>query len=324
MAQQQSDASSSHDPAVSSDSSAADDDRTFHTDPSVGLTSQEVEERRRDGKGNTLPERSGRSTWSIIKANVFTRINAMLGVLLVIVLATGSLINAMFGLLIIANSGIGIIQELRAKRTLDKLTIVGEARPAVRRDGEDQEISRDEVVLDDLIILKSGVQVVVDGVVVESVHVDIDESMLTGESDPVEKSPGDEVLSGSFVQSGHGLYQATKVGADSYAGKLTAAANKFELTDSELMTGINKILRIITWLLIPTGILTIWTQLFRSGDSLRDAVLTMVAALVPMVPEGLVLMTSIAFAVGVVRLGKFKALVNELPAIEGLARVDVV
>ena len=324
MAQQQSDASSSHDPAVSSDSSAADDDRTFHTDPSVGLTSQEVEERRRDGKGNTLPERSGRSTWSIIKANVFTRINAMLGVLLVIVLATGSLINAMFGLLIIANSGIGIIQELRAKRTLDKLTIVGEARPTVRRDGEEQEISRDEVVLDDLIILKSGVQVVVDGVVVESVHVDIDESMLTGESDPVEKSPGDEVLSGSFVQSGHGLYQATKVGADSYAGKLTAAANKFELTDSELMMGINKILRIITWLLIPTGILTIWTQLFRSGDSLRDAVLAMVAALVPMVPEGLVLMTSIAFAVGVVRLGKFKALVNELPAIEGLARVDVV
>ena len=317
MPQQQSDTQTSWNPAV-------EDTREYRTDPLVGLTSQQVEERRREGKGTALPDRSGRSTWSIIKANVFTRINAMLGVLLAIVVATGSFINAMFGLLIIVNSAIGIIQELRAKRTLDTLTIVGEARPTVRRDGEDREISRDEIVVDDLIVLKSGVQVIVDGVVVDSEHVDIDESMLTGESDPVEKTPGDEVFSGSFVQAGHGLYQATKVGADSYAGKLTAAANKFELADSELMTGINNILRIITWLLIPTGILTIWTQLFRSGDSLHDAVLAMVAALVPMVPEGLVLMTSIAFAVGVVRLGKFKALVNELPAIEGLARVDVV
>ncbi|AVM02023.1 magnesium-transporting ATPase [Gordonia iterans] len=289
-----------------------------------GLTAAEVAERIADGRVNAQPDKSGRSIGDIVRANVFTRINAILGVLFAIVAYTGSFINGLFALLIVANSGIGIIQEVRAKRTLDKLSIVGQARPTVRRDGVVQEVAPDQIVLDDLIELAPGDQVVVDGVTVTSEALDVDESLLTGEADAVDKAPGDQIMSGSFVVSGSGSYRATEVGADAYAAKLAAEASKFTLVDSELRNGINKILAVITVILIPAGILTIFNQLVISREELNDALLGMVAALVPMVPEGLVLMTSIAFAVGVVRLGQRQCLVNELPAIEGLARVDVV
>ncbi|WOC12954.1 HAD-IC family P-type ATPase [Gordonia sp. MP11Mi] len=294
------------------------------TDRVPGLTSAEVAERTAAGQANTMPDKSGRSVADIVKANVFTRINAILGVLFAIVAFTGSFINGLFGLLIIANSGIGIIQEIRAKRTLDRLAIVGQTKPIVRREGVAREIAPDEVVVGDIIELGPGDQVVVDGETVESEALDIDESLLTGEADAVDKSLGAEIMSGSFVVSGSGAYRATKVGTDAYAAKLAAEASKFTLVSSELRSGIDKILKVITWLLIPAGILTIVNQLFISENGLRTALLGMVAALVPMVPEGLVLMTSIAFAVGVVRLGQRQCLVNELPAIEGLARVDVV
>ena len=289
-----------------------------------GLSADDVAQRVAAGAVNAMPDRSGRSVADIIRANVFTRINAILGVLFAIVAFTGSFINGLFGLLIVANSGIGIIQEVRAKRTLDKLAIVGQTRPRVRRDGEVRELAPDEVVLDDIIEIGAGDQIVVDGEVVEAVALDVDESLLTGEADPVDKDPGAQVLSGSFVVAGGGAYRATKVGADAYAAQLAAEASKFTLVSSELRSGIDQILRVITWLLIPAGVLTIVNQLFISHNGLRAALLGMVAALVPMVPEGLVLMTSIAFAVGVVRLGQRQCLVNELPAIEGLARVNVV
>lgn len=295
---------------------------TGATDP--GLTADEVAERVAAGQVNSMPDRSGRSVADIIRANVFTRINAILGVLFAIVAFTGSFINGLFGLLIVANSGIGIIQEVRAKRTLDRLAIVGQTRPRVRRDGQVHELPPAEVVIDDIIEVGAGDQIVVDGEVVESLVLDVDESLLTGEADAVDKAAGDKILSGSFVVSGSGAYRATKVGADAYASQLAAEASKFTLVSSELMSGINEILKVITWLLIPAGILTIVNQLFISGNGLRASLLGMVAALVPMVPEGLVLMTSIAFAVGVVRLGRRQCLVNELPAIEGLARVNVV
>ncbi|MDG3011784.1 HAD-IC family P-type ATPase [Rhodococcus sp. D2-41] len=290
----------------------------------TGLTAEQVAERVAAGQTNDVPERGSRSVRDIVRANVFTRINAILAVLLVIVLATGSPIDGMFGLIIIANSGIGIIQELRAKRTLDKLTIVGQARPVVRRDGASGDLSPHDVVLDDIIELGSGDQIVVDGVIEEAEALEVDESLLTGESDPVVKRPGDKVLSGSFVAAGGGAYRATKVGKDAYAAKLADEASKFSLVNSELRTGIDKILKLVTYLLIPAGLLTIYNQLFSSREGLFDSLRGMVAALVPMVPEGLVLMTSIAFAVGVVRLGRRNCLVQELPAIEGLARVDVV
>nr|WP_245551510.1 HAD-IC family P-type ATPase [Gordonia rhizosphera] len=289
-----------------------------------GLTASEVAQRIAAGQVNTLPARSGRTVGDIVRANVFTRINAMLGVLFAIVAFTGDLRNGLFGLIIIANSGIGIIQEVRAKRTLERLAIIGQTMPMVRRDGEVVELPPGEVVLDDIIEIGAGDQVVVDGETVEALALDVDESLLTGEADPVDKTPGDKILSGSFVVAGSGAYRATKVGADAYAAQLAAEASKFTLVASELRTGINQILRVITWLLIPAGILTIVNQLFISNSGLKASLLGMVAALVPMVPEGLVLMTSIAFAVGVVRLGQRKCLVNELPAIEGLARVNVV
>lgn len=291
---------------------------------SAGLTDAEVAERVAGGKTNDVPARAARSVSEIVRANVFTRINAILGVLLAIVVSTGSLINGLFGLLIVANSGIGIIQELRAKRTLDKLAIVGQARPTVRRRSGTSARPPSEVVLDDVIELGPGDQIVVDGDVLEQVNLEVDESLLTGEADPIVKHVGDRVMSGSFVVAGSGAYRATKVGREAYAAKLAEEASKFTLVKSELRSGIDKILKFITYLLIPAGILIIYTQLFTTDAGWRESVLRMVGALVPMVPEGLVLMTSIAFAVGVVRLGQRQCLVQELPAIEGLARVDVV
>ena len=289
-----------------------------------GLSADEVAERVAAGQVNALPDKSGRTVAEIVRANVFTRINAILGILFVIVAITGSFKNGLFALILVANTGIGIFQEIRAKKTLDALAIVGQTRPVVRRSGVAAEIDPDEVVLDDIIEIGSGDQVVVDGEVVTAAALDVDESLLTGEADPIHKKPGNKILSGSFVVAGSGAYRATKVGADAYAAQLAAEASKFTLVSSELRGGIDKILKVITWLLIPAGVLTIVNQLFFSDNGLKRALLGMVAALVPMVPEGLVLMTTIAFAVGVVRLGARKCLVNELPAIEGLARVNVV
>lgn len=300
------------------------DDPERTTDLS-GLSDDEVAQRVAAGHTNDVPTRAARSVSEIIRANVFTRINAILGTLFLIVLATGSVINGLFGLLIVANSAIGIIQELRAKQTLDRLAIVGQAKPLVRRQSGTQERPAGEVVLDDVIELGPGDQIVVDGVVLEAANLEVDESLLTGEADPIDKAVGDTVMSGSFVVAGSGSYRATKVGRAAYAAQLAAEASKFTLVKSELCSGINTILRFITYLLWPAGALIIYTQLFTvTGVGWKESVLRTVGALVPMVPEGLVLMTSLAFAVGVVRLGRRQCLVQELPAIEGLARVDVV
>ncbi len=289
-----------------------------------GLTDAEVAHRVAEGKSNAVPQRAARSIADIIRANVFTRINAILSVLLMIVLVTGSVINGLFGLLIIANSVIGMVQEIRAKQTLDKLAIIGQAKPLVRRQSGTRALLPNDVVLDDVIELGPGDQIVVDGEILDEENLEVDESLLTGEADPIDKDVGDAVMSGSFVVAGTGAYRATKVGPDAYATKLAEEASKFTLVKSELRNGINRILQFITYLLVPAGLLTIYTQLFTTHAGWRQSVLRMVGALVPMVPEGLVLMTSIAFAVGVIRLGQRRCLVQELPAIEGLARVDVV
>ena len=301
-----------------------DPERSVTTDL-TGLSDADVAQRVAAGQTNDVPTRAARSVSEIVRANVFTRINAILGTLFLIVLATGSLINGLFGLLIIANSAIGIIQELRAKQTLDRLAIVGQAKPLVRRQSGTQERSPAEVVLDDVIELGAGDQIVVDGLVLEAANLEVDESLLTGEADAIDKNQGDTVMSGSFVVAGSGSYRATKVGREAYAAQLADEASKFTLVKSELRSGINTILRFITYLLWPAGALIIYTQLFTvTGVGWKESVLRTVGALVPMVPEGLVLMTSLAFAVGVVRLGRRQCLVQELPAIEGLARVDVV
>jgi cation-transporting P-type ATPase E len=281
----------------------------------IGLTPAEVAQRVADARINEVPSRATRSVADIVRANVFTRINAILAALFAIVLATGSLVNGLFGLLIILNSVIGVIQELRAKLTLDRLSIVGQVKPLVRRADGTRALSPSAVVSDDVIELGPGDQVVVDGLTVEESGLEIDESLLTGEADPVLKSVGETVMSGSFVVAGTGAYRATKVGRDAYAASLTAEASKLSLVRSELRAGINQILKLVTYLLIPAGLLVIYTQLFTTRVGWQQAVLRTVGALVPMVPEGLV---------GVVRLGRRQCLVQELPAIEGLARVDVV
>ena len=236
----------------------------------TGLTDAEVAQRVADGKTNDVPTRAARSVSDIVRANVFTRINAILGVLLVIVLSTGSVINGSFGLLIIANSAIGIIQELRAKQTLDKLAIVGQAKPLVRRQSGTKALLPSEVVLDDVIEIGPGDQIVVDGEVLEESNLEVDESLLTGEADPIAKDAGNNVMSGSFVVAGSGAYRATKVGHEAYAAKLAEEASKFTLVNSELRSGINKILQFITYLLIPAGLLIIYTQLFTTDAGWRE------------------------------------------------------
>ncbi|MEU9555616.1 HAD-IC family P-type ATPase [Streptomyces fumanus] len=289
-----------------------------------GLSAAEVAERVARGQVNDVPVRSSRSLVDIVRANVFTRFNAIIGVLWVIMLVVAPIQDSLFGFVILANTGIGIFQEWRAKQTLDSLALIGEVRPRVRRDGTATEVGTSEIVLDDVIEFGPGDKAVVDGVCVEADGLEIDESLLTGEADPVVKRPGDQVMSGSFVVAGGGAYRAVKVGREAYAAQLAEEASRFTLVHSELRSGISTILKYVTWMMVPTAIGLIISQLVGEDNDLKDSVARTVGGIVPMVPEGLVLLTSVAFAIGVIRLGRKQCLVQELPAIEGLARVDTV
>lgn len=290
----------------------------------LGLSAAEVAERVARGEVNDVPVRSSRSVSEIVRANVFTRFNAIIGVLWLIMLFVAPFQDSLFGYVILANTGIGIIQEWRAKKTLDSLAVIGEAKPTVRRDGIAAQVSTSEIVLGDLIEIGPGDKIVVDGACVEADGLEIDESLLTGEADPVVKQPGGQVMSGSFVVAGGGAFTATKVGREAYAAQLAEEASRFTLVHSELRTGISTILKYVTWMMIPSAIGLVITQLVVKQNDFKDSVARTVGGIVPMVPEGLVLLTSVAFAIGVIRLGRKQCLVQELPAIEGLARVDTV
>lgn len=290
----------------------------------TGLTAAEVADRVARGQVNDVPVRSSRSVGEIVRANVFTRFNAIIGVLWLIMLVVAPIQDGLFGFVILANTGIGIIQEWRAKQTLDSLAVVGEARPTVRRDGTAVRVATSALVLDDLIEIGPGDKVAVDGVCVEADGLEIDESLLTGEADAVVKRPGDQVMSGSFVVAGGGAFQARKVGREAYAAQLAEEASRFTLVHSELRSGISTILKYVTWMMVPAAIGLVITQLFVKNNDLKESIARTVGGIVPMVPEGLVLLTSVAFAIGVIRLGRKQCLVQELPAIEGLARVDTV
>jgi len=293
-----------------------------HPQPS-GLTSAQVAERVAAGETNDTGRRTSRPVSDIIRANVLTRFNAIVGALAAVVLLTGHPQDALFGLVIVANTGIGVLQEVRAKRTLDRLAVLGEAPVRVVRDGAETALQPQDVVLDDRILIGPGDRVMVDGEVTDGPGMEVDESLLTGEIDPVTKKPGDQLLSGSFVVSGSGAFTATRVGRRSYAAQLEGEASVFSLAHSELMAGINRFLRLITWVIVPVAILLTASQLAYANGAFSDAVAGAVAGIITMIPEGLVLLTSVAFAVGVVRLGRRRCLVQELPAIEVLARVDV-
>jgi cation-transporting ATPase E len=291
--------------------------------PAAGLTSAEVALRRARGQVNSGAEPTSRSVADILRANILTRFNLILASLLAVILAVGAPQDALFGIVLVANALIGIGQELRAKITLDRLAVLSAPRVEVVRDGVPQQIAVADLVADDMVRLRPGDQLVADGVVTTSANLQADESLLTGESDAVDKQAGDRLLSGSFVVAGSGGYQASGVGAEAYARKLAAEARQFALVRSELVDGINRILRYVTWAIGPVAVLVLVSQLHAHGN-LRDSLVATVAALVGMVPQGLVLLTSIAFGVSAVTLARRQVLVQQLPAVEGLARVDVV
>lgn len=289
----------------------------------TGLTHDEVAARESAGQVNRTSHRPSRTVGHIVRANTFTRFNAILGLLLLAILVVGPVQDALFGIVLAANTAIGVIQELRAKRSLDRLAILTAPRVVALREGRRVDLPVDRVVLGEVLWLRPGDQVVVDGVLVATDGVEIDESLLTGEAEPVTKHAGDEVLSGSFAAAGNGWYRATRVGPDAYAARLATEARRFDSTYSELRAGIDRVLRWVTWIMVPTAVLLVSTQLIHNED-LSDAIRGSVAGVGSMVPEGLVLLTSLAMAVGVIRLARRRVLIQELAALETLARVDVV
>lgn len=292
------------------------------SDPVAGLSAAEVAARVADGRVNRVPRAPTRTTSQIVRANVLTPVNGIIGVLLVaIVAAEGISPDMLFAGVIVTNSVIGIVQELRARAALNQLAVLTEPHAVVRRDGVERRVDVEEVVADDVLVLGAGAQVVVDGEVLESHGLELNESLLTGEPDPEHKDVGDEVLSGSFVAAGSGSYRAVKVGADSYAATLAEEARRFTLVGSELRRGVNRILTFLMFLIPPVAAVLFW-RLLRTGESWQEAMSGVVAACVAMVPDGLVLLTSLAFMAGVVTLARRHALLRELASVELLARVD--
>ncbi|WP_336033111.1 HAD-IC family P-type ATPase [Geodermatophilus sp. FMUSA9-8] len=293
--------------------------------PDGGLTTAQVAERVAAGRRNTVTTRTSRTVGQIVRANVLTFFNGLLVALWVLVVLTGRWQHALFGGVVVVNSAIGIVQELRAKRTLDRLAVLQAPRARPVRDGAERKVPVEDVVLDDLLVLRAGDQVPVDAVVRSARGLAVDESLLTGEADAVAKDAGDPVLSGSIVVAGSGRVQATAVGDEAYAVRLAAHARAFTRTRSELVEGTTRLLRWIALGLLVVGPAVLWSQ-FRTGENAdwRDAVTGTVGALVGMVPEGLVLLTTLAFLLGAAGLARRQTLVQELPAVEGLARVDVV
>lgn len=298
----------------------------------TGLTTAEVAERVAAGRTNAFTQETSRSVWSIVRANVLTLFNGIILACFLVLLAIGRWQDALFGFSAIANAVIGSVQEFRAKRSLDRLALLNSPSARVLRDGSEAEVNPGDVVIDDLIVLRAGDQVPADALVVETHGLQVDESMLTGESDPVEKSIDDRVLSGSTVVAGEGSAVVDRVGADSFANSLATEAKRFSLIASELRSSINRVLKWVTWIVGPVALLVLNAQMnvvggwadATSNGAWRDAATATIAAIVAMVPLGLVLMTSISFAAGAVKLARKQVLVQELPAVEALARVDII
>ena len=288
-----------------------------------GLRATEVERRRASGQINRTERRTSRTITEIVRANVFTRFNAIISVLAAVVLVFGHPIDALFAGVMVINAVIGIVQEIRAKRSLDKLTLLIAPTVIVVRDGAEQEVDPGELVVDDLVLLRPGDEVPVDGCVLGSDGLEVNESALTGEADAVAKQEQDDVLAGSAVVAGSGFVTATRIGSDRWIEGLVAEARQFVLTNSELRAGVDAILRVISWIIVPLGALSVWSQLRTEEQSFEEALVSAVAGVVGLVPQGLVLLVSMAMAVATLRLGREGVVVQELHAVEGLARIDV-
>ena len=287
----------------------------------TGLTNEEVQERIAQGQVNNNENPNTRTYKQIIMENTLTFFNFLNLVLLVLVLLVGSYKNSMFVGIIFINTVIGIIQEIRAKKTIDKLAILTESKTVVLREGKKWKISTEKLVVDDLIFLKAGEQVPADAKILEG-NLEVNESLLTGEADNLPKNPGDELFSGSFVTAGQACCQIIHVGSDNYASRITSEAKEFKRHNSELRNSLNAILKVISIIIVPLGAMLFYKQYYFVGDSIRDSVVNMVAAVLGMIPEGLVLLTSVALTLGALKLAQKKTLVQELYCIETLARVD--
>lgn len=287
----------------------------------TGLTNEQVQQRIEEGKINVNENPNTRSYKQIVRENVLTFFNFLNLALMIMVLLVGSYKNSMFMGIIVINTVIGIIQEVRAKKTLDKLAILTESKAVVLREGKKWSISTDKLVLDDILFLKTGDQVPADARVLEG-SIEVNESLLTGESDNLQKNEGDELFSGSFVTSGEACCQVIHVGKDNYASQITSEAKEFKRHNSELRNSLNAILKTISVIIVPMGMLLFYKQYYIAGNGIRDAVVNMVAAVLGMIPEGLVLLTSVALTLGALTLTRKNTLVQELYCIETLARVD--
>jgi cation-transporting ATPase E len=296
-----------------------------------GLSATEVADRVARGESNATKRTTSRPLWHIIRDNVFTLFNAILTVCFVAIALFGDLRDGLFYGIVVVNSLIGIVQELRAKIALDRLALLASPVVAVMRDGELALLHPGEVVLGDLVVLRAGDQVVADGTVLDAVDLTVNESLLTGESEPIVKHEGDTVLSGALVASGTGHAVVTAVGAHSYANRLTAEIRRHSLARSELRTATNRILVYISWLLGPIVLVVVGSQFLAGRFDVqsfvdgrwRDTLIGIVASVVGMIPEGLVLLISLAFGVAAIRLARQRVLIQELAAVEILARVDV-
>ncbi|WP_085061509.1 cation-translocating P-type ATPase [Clostridium butyricum] len=289
----------------------------------TGLNEEQVNIRIKEGKVNYVPKAPARTFGQILRANLFTSFNAINVVLAVIIILAGSPKNAIFVGVIFVNTLIGVAQELRAKDILEKLSVISMAQAKVLRNGEINEIPIDNIVLDDVLYLETGMQVLADAEVIENNGLEVDESMLTGESDAIGKREGDALLSGSFIVAGECYARVNKVGKETYSSSLAEEAKQFKITNSELQSAINKIFKVLLWIIIPLTILLTVTQLRVPDATWQSAAIGTVSGIIGMIPEGLVLLTSATFIVSIIKLSKFDTLVQELCATEVLARVDV-
>jgi len=287
-----------------------------------GLTDKEVEKQVELGNVNKVTTAPERSIHDIIKTNFVTPFNILNLVLFILVLIAGQPWNATFAPVILFNAFIGTFQEIRAKRKLDRLAVLNIEDAIVLRNHQLYALPVSDIVLGDVIKYDAGKQIMVDGIVCGN-HAEVDEALLTGEADPIVKNIGDEVHGGTIVVAGSIFVKATKVGDDVYANKLASEAKNFSLGKSELTRAINQIIKVISGLILPVGLALLLTQLFGSGSTWQDAIVGAVAGIIGMIPEGLILLTSLAFMVGSISLSRKHLLVQELAAIESLARVDV-
>lgn len=295
----------------------------LETNPETGLSSAQAQERVDAGWANLPIDPPGKTVGQIIKSNVFTYFNMLFFLLAAFVLVFGTWQNAMFLGVVFANIAIGIVQELRSKRTLDKLTLLTAPHGAVIRDGRQRKIPTSEMVRDDIVVFSAGSQIFADAVVVAG-ECSVNEALITGEADEIKKPAGAELLSGSFVVSGECRARLTQVGADSYANRLTIEAKEAKPPQqSEMMRSLTRLVQIIGIAIIPLGILMAIKEIVWLERSVSDGVVATVASLIGMIPEGLYLLTSMALAAGVVRLAQKKTLVHDMGCIETLARVDV-